>query len=94
MKAWELTGWLLVKFMGPLHTEDVNKIFETIEDWSFSSTGDLFSKLNASGINSLVLTHLANIASLLKPCVSKRKKNAVVTREVRDFFIFFLNDYY
>lgn len=81
-EAWELAGWLLVKFMGPLHTDVVNKILDIIELWSFSSTGDLFSKLNPENLNSLVLNHLANITSILKPSITKRKKNVVVTKDV------------
>lgn len=83
-EAWELTGWLLLKFMGPLHSDDLTKILETMEVWSFSSTGDLFSKLNSENLNRLVLHHLASIAAILKPAVAKRRKANVVTKEVLD----------
>ena len=45
-EAWELSTWILIKFLGPVHTADMERVVEVVDNWSFSSTGDLFSRLN------------------------------------------------
>ena len=37
---------LYYAYTGPVHTADVERVVDVIDGWSFSSTGDLFSRLN------------------------------------------------
>ena len=78
-EAWELVSWLMLKLLGPIHSTDLEKMLETLFQWMESD--DLYSRINADGIN-VIVTQLANIISHLKNCAGKRKNKPVVTPEV------------
>lgn len=78
-ECWELVGFILSKFMGPLHQNDTTRIMTVIATWAQGE--DLFTKFNSSTATALVES-TANIITALKAAMPKRRASPVVTSEM------------
>ena len=79
MELWELLGWLFSRLLGSVHQADVSTLVRVLGVWAGSD--DIFNRINVDGVAN-VATIVANVVSLLKGCLAKRKKVPVVTAEV------------
>jgi hypothetical protein len=79
-EAWELTVYFFREMLGGAHTTDVDVIVTALERWALSD--DIYSCIKASSIQTLVM-HVANLVSIIKGAVGKRRTHPVVTPEKR-----------
>lgn len=78
-EALEEFNWILSRLLGPIHSEDVTIVFNTISIWG--SSHDIFNKMDMSNLTK-IFTLTGNIIATLKSCMKSRKKNPVVTSSV------------
>ena len=79
-EVFELISHIFTNMLGPVHKEDLDKIFDALLDWCYDE--ELFAHVDASKITP-ILSSITQIMTILKDSVSKRISAPVVRCDTR-----------